>query len=30
MIGQSIGIQAGKLEDLIVTLKKGLPVSSLD
>jgi len=30
MFGQSIGIQAGRLEDLIVTLKKGLPVSSLN
>jgi putative toxin-antitoxin system antitoxin component (TIGR02293 family) len=30
MIGQSIGIQAGKLEDVIGALKKGLPVSSLN
>lgn len=29
MFGRSIGVQAGKLEDLIPTLKKGLPVSSL-
>lgn len=29
MFGQSIGIQAGKLEDLILALKKGLPVNSL-
>ena len=29
MFGQSIGIQAGRLEDLILTVKKGLPVSSL-
>lgn len=30
MFGRSIGVQAGKVEDLIVTLKKGLPVSSLN
>jgi putative toxin-antitoxin system antitoxin component (TIGR02293 family) len=30
MIGRSIGIQAGRLEDVIVALKKGLPVSSLN
>ena len=30
MIGRSIGIQAGGLEDVIVALKKGLPVSTLN
>lgn len=30
MFGRSIGVQAGKVEDLIVTLKKGLPISSLN
>ena len=30
MLGRSIGIQAGKLADLIGTLKKGLPASSLN
>jgi putative toxin-antitoxin system antitoxin component (TIGR02293 family) len=29
MMGQSIGIQAGRLEDVIGALKKGLPVSAL-